>query len=345
MTSNNLIINISKSFIDLISKINKNESQTVYVVDDKNVLKGVVTDGDVRRGLLKGLTSNSPIEDFMFTEFQFLYEDHKNTEKIKFLRKSDIKSIPILNKNGVILKIIEFNIIRNSIPVDAVIMAGGKGTRLMPLTQKIPKPLLKVRDKEIISYNIDRLKLFGIDNLFVTINYLGDILSEFCNNYNCKITLIKEDKFLGTAGSLSLIDEFQNETVLLMNSDLLTNIDYEDFYLKFKETNSDMMVASSPYKVNIPYAVFESDNLKISSLVEKPTYTYYSNAGIYLIKKELIKQIPKSEFFDATDLMDLVISQNKRLCHYPINGYWRDIGSHEDYEKAQIDILNVDFNL
>jgi len=156
--------------------------------------------------------------------------------------------------------------------------------------------------------------------------------------------MINENEYLGTAGALSLIDDFHNDTVLLMNSDLLTNIDYEDFYRTFLNTGADTMVASIPYEVNLPYAIFDAVDRNVSSFIEKPNYTYFANAGIYLIKKELIKLIPKSTFFNATDLMDLIIKSNKKLIHYPIRGYWLDIGKHEDFEKAQKDISHINWD-
>ena len=151
---------------------------------------------------------------------------------------------------------------KSLLPIDAVIMAGGLGSRLKPLTDNTPKPLIKVGNKEIISYNFDRLYQYGIFNQFISVNYLGNQIEDFCIDYNDKINfqIIKEDQFLGTAGSLSLIDDFYNDTILLMNSDLLTNINYEDFYRSFKENNADIMVASIPYDVSLPYAVFETQN-------------------------------------------------------------------------------------
>jgi len=224
-------------------------------------------------------------------------------------------------------------------------MAGGKGTRLHPLTNNTPKPLLKIGGKEIISYNFDRLLQYGVTRQYVSVNYLSEQIKSFCKDYNenIKFRLINEAEYLGTAGALSLINDFYNDTILLMNSDILTNIDYEDFYKTFIEKNADIMVASIPYQVSLPYAIFDSDNRVVKSFKEKPSYTYYANAGIYLIKKEILSIIPKAKFLDATDLMELIIKSNKKLIHYPIRGYWLDIGNHDDYDKAQKDIAHIDF--
>ena len=350
MDINNFIINIKSSLIDVLKKINETGSlQTVFVVNDENKLLGTITDGDIRRAFINGLTLDNPIIDFICKDFSFLESNAKDFEKLKEFRIEKIKAVPVLSDRGEILKIIDFTIMKSLLPIDAVIMAGGRGTRLKPLTDNTPKPLVKVGNKEIISYNFDRLYQYGIFNQYVTVNYLGNQIEDFCIDYNDQINfkIIKEDKFLGTAGSLSLIDEFENDTVLLMNSDLLTNIDYEDFYRSFKENNADIMVASTPYDVSLPYAIFETKSNKnrhIKSFLEKPTYTHYVNTGTYLIKKSVLKNIPKNEFFNATDLMNAVINEKGKLIHFPITGYWLDIGKHKDLEKAQRDISHIDFD-
>lgn len=143
-------------------------------------------------------------------------------------------------------------------------------------------------------------------------------------------------------GSILLVDSFANDTIIVMNSDLLTNIDFEDFYNLFKESTADMAVATTSYHVDVPYAVLEVDEKNgVKSLKEKPRYTYYSNAGIYILKKELLKMIPQDVFFDITDLMDKILEMNLKIVSYPINGYWLDIGKHEDYKKAQEDIKHL----
>ena len=302
-----------------------------------------------RRAFINGLTLDNPLIDFMCKDFSYLESNNKNFEKLKEFREEKIKAVPVLSDNGKILNIIDFTIMKSLLPIDAVIMAGGIGKRLKPLTDNTPKPLVKVANKEIISYNFDRLYQFGIYNQNITVNYLGNQIEDFCDNYNESINfkIIKEDQFLGTAGSLSLIEDFENDTILLMNSDLLTNIDYEDFYKAFKENNADIIVASIPYDISLPYAIFKTcgkNEQHIESFKEKPTYTHYANAGIYLMKKSVLRYVPKNNFFNATDLMNAIIKDHGTLIHFPITGYWLDIGKHEDFEKAQRDISHIDFD-
>jgi dTDP-glucose pyrophosphorylase len=340
-------INITSSVREVLEKISALVNiQTVFVINNNNEVIGSITDGDIRRGFLKGFSIDDNLEHFLFKDFRYIKEGESNFDELKEFRKKKIKAIPLLSKENKLVKIIDFSNVKSLLPLDAVIMAGGLGSRLKPLTNKTPKPLLKIGEKEIVSYNFDRLYQYGVDNQHITINYLGEQIEDFCTSYNDKINfhIVHEKKFMGTAGSLSLIDNFENDVVLLMNSDLLTNIDYEDFYKSFIEKEADMMVASISYPVNLPYAIFELENSNIKSFKEKPNYTYYANAGIYLIKKELLSLIPKETFFNATDLMELMIESGKKLMHYPIRGYWLDIGKHEDYEKAQKDITHINWD-
>jgi NDP-sugar pyrophosphorylase family protein len=225
-------------------------------------------------------------------------------------------------------------------------MAGGRGIRLKPLTDDTPKPLLKVGDKPILEHNINRLRLYGIDDFWITVKYLGNQIEEYFGDgreRNITIQYIYEDDPMGTIGSVSKINNFNHDYVLVTNSDLLTNIDYEHFFLDFIKQEADFSVVTIPYSVDVPYAVLETNNGHILNFREKPTYTYYSNGGIYLMRKELLKLIPIEKHYNATDLMEALIKSGKKVISYPLAGYWLDIGKHEDYEKAQRDILNISF--
>lgn len=317
----------------------------LFVVDKNNTLIGSLTDGDLRRGFIKGLGFENKIEEFIKPEPVFIREKDYAVDILEQYRKKNFKIVPILNDKNQIVDVINFRTRTTIIPADAVLMAGGEGKRLRPLTENTPKPLLKVGDKPIIEYNIDRLAQVGIKNINLSINYLGEQLEAYFGNGSAKslhIKYVKEDKPLGTIGSILLVDNFEFDDIIVMNSDLLTNIDFADFYKTFKAENADMAVAATSYNVDIPYAVLETDDTqKVKSLKEKPRYTYYSNAGIYLLKKDLLRLIPQGTFFDITDLMDKILALNRKLITYPINGYWLDIGKHEDFKKAQEDIKHL----
>lgn len=319
----------------------------LFIVDENNVLIGSLTDGDIRRGFIKGLDFNNSILDYIQPNPKYIVKDEFDQEKLDDFKKNFFKVIPVVNKEKRVVDILNFRYRSTILPVDAVLMAGGKGMRLRPLTENTPKPLLKVGDKPIIEYNIDRLAKVGVENIYISINYLGEQLEEYFGDgtsKNLNIGYIREGKPLGTVGSVLLVDKFEHDEIIVMNSDLLTNIDFEDFYRTFKKADADMAVAATTYHVDVPYAVLEADDQqKVKSLKEKPRYTYFSNAGIYILKRKLLDMIPKGEFYDITELMEKVLAMDHKLITYPINGYWLDIGKHEDFRKAQEDVKHIKF--
>jgi len=342
----NHIINKKESVRASLIKLNKLGSDAIlFVVDNNNILLGSLTDGDLRRGFIKGLGFENTLLEFTQNNPKFIKHNEYDLNLLEEFRQNNYKIVPILNYSGEIIDILNFRTRSTLIPADAVLMAGGEGKRLRPLTETTPKPLLKVGNKPIIEHNIDRLKNVGIKNIHLSVNYLAQQLEDYFGNGESKslnIKYVREDKPLGTIGSILLIDHFEHEDIIVMNSDLLTNIDYFDFYKFFKESNADMAVAAVPYHVDIPYAVLEvNDNNCVRSLKEKPRYTYFSNAGIYILKRDVLKMIPENQFFDITDLMDRILEMNLKLLTYPINGYWLDIGKHEDFKKAQEDIKHI----
>ncbi|SMO61155.1 nucleotidyltransferase family protein [Solitalea koreensis] len=320
------------------------DERTLFVLDEDEKIVGSVTDGDIRRGLLNDKEISNQVMVFMNPGFKFLEEDMLDLGKIAEFRAKDIHLIPIINKSKHIVRLLDLKKQHSVIPVSALIMAGGRGERLRPLTDLTPKPMLKVGAKPIIEHNVDRLASFGIQEIYISVKYRGEQIERFFGDGSSKelqIKYIHEEQPLGTLGALGLIQEFKNEHVLVMNSDILTNIDYEDFYKFYLESGADLCIASIPYQVKIPYAVLETSDNTILSFKEKPTYTYYSNGGIYLMNKSLQEMVPESQLYNATDLMEEMISQGKKVAHYPVLNYWLDIGRHEDFLKAQEDIKHL----
>ncbi|MBN8703424.1 MAG: nucleotidyltransferase family protein [Bacteroidetes bacterium] len=345
---NKNIVSKNISIREAFERMNELGSKlTLFIVDESNALVGTLTDGDIRRSFLKGLSVAESVEKCMFLNFRYISKSNLTPTLLKEFRDKKIRLVPILDEHKRILNIIDLEETKAMLPINAVIMAGGKGERLWPLTKNKPKPLLTVGDKPIIEHNIDWLIAHGVSNITITVKYLAEQIEDYFKDgkeKNISISYVKENEPLGTIGALKLANDTTEDTVLVMNSDLLTNINFEDFYLEFIEKNADMAVATIPYKVNIPYAIVETENDTIISLKEKPTYTYYSNAGIYLIKKPLIDFIPSNQKYDATDFIELLLSKGKKVIYFPILNYWLDIGKPEDYEKANEDIKHIDFN-
>lgn len=234
----------------------------------------------------------------------------------------------------------------NKLPISAVLMAGGKGTRLLPLTKKIPKPLLKVNDKEIILYNYEALKNLGVDEFFITVNYLKDQIVDFFSSLSEKeaqVNFVEESKFLGTIGALSLIHNFKHDTILLMNSDLLTNINFSEMFKHHQSLKNDVTIATKEYQVKVPYAVLETKNNRITSIKEKPTLKLKSNAGIYMINNSLLSRLQPNEFCNAPDFVEDLINEDFKVGYFDIKDYWLDIGKKDDFDKAQKDIIKLKF--
>lgn len=340
-------LNKSATILETLKKIDElssNATRLAFVVDDNGKVLGSVSDGDCRRGLINGKQLNSLVTEIMNTKFTSLKKDVYDVETIQKIRKFGLKYVPELNEDGTLFEIRDFTNGKSFVPVDAVLMAGGKGERLRPLTLDTPKPLLKVADKPIIDYNIDNLMNSGINHINVTVNYLAEQIEKHFEKpvKDVQVKTVREPNFLGTIGSIKFVKEWYNDTILLMNSDLFTNIDIEAFYLHFLKHGADMSVAGVPYNVNIPYGIFELENTReIKGITEKPSYHYYANAGIYLIKRNLLDLIPDNEFFDATDFMDKLIKNNKKVIRFPITGYWIDIGKPDDFKNVQEFARNI----
>ena len=313
------------------------DRQTLFVINNAEQMVGTLTDGDIRRGFIHGAALEDAVCSIMHRNFKYIREGQSDPYLLKTFREKQIYLVPVLNKENRIINIYNLAQYYNYLPIDAVLMAGGKGERLRPLTEKTPKPLLHVGNKAIIDHNIDRLISYGIQHISITVNYLKEQIEEHYkeSRNNVMINCIREPRFLGTIGSIKFVESFSNDTILVMNSDLFTDINYENFYLHFLEHDADMSVASVPYSVSIPYGILNLENdSDIKGLIEKPTYDYYVNAGIYLIKRSVLDLIPKDTFFNATDLIEKLIEYKRKVIYFPFNGTWIDIGNLQEYKRA-----------
>ncbi|MDE5886551.1 MAG: NTP transferase domain-containing protein [Muribaculaceae bacterium] len=312
------------------------QAMTLFVVDEAGRMIGTLTDGDIRRALISGEELSTEVQKVAHRDFKYITNEN-DIKGIKSCRQKNITLIPLLDEEHSIIKVIDLTVRKSMLPIDAVLMAGGKGERLRPLTLTTPKPLLKIGNKSIIDHNVDALIENGVEYISVTVNYLKEQLIEhysFPVSQGIKVDCVVETQFFGTIGALKLVKEFHNDTILVMNSDLLTNIDFEDFYLHFQEHDAMMSAAAIPYTISIPYGIFELDGRNIKGVSEKPVYNLYANAGIYLIKKEALKYIPENQMFNATDLISTLAANGQKVIRYPLSGLWIDIGTPEEYRKA-----------
>lgn len=317
----------------------------VFVTDETGRLLGSLSDGDIRRALIKGAEMSHSVTVVMNQHCIFFSGAHPDKEVVALCKKKNIRFLPLVTETGQIQHVLDIGAVAGIVPVEALIMAGGEGRRLKPLTDNLPKPLLPIGGKPIIEHNIDRLVKYGVLHIRISINYLGHMLQEYFSDgasKNIRISYVHEDKPMGTVGAAASVTDWQTDAILIMNSDLLTDIDFADFYADFTSSGADLAIAALSYQVNIPYAVLETETAnEVRALSEKPTYTYYSNAGIYLLKREVVGYIPKDCCYNMTDLIQDLIDAGRKVVSYPIRGYWLDVGKIGDYVKAQEDIKHL----
>ena len=316
----------------------------LFTTDAAGRLSGSVTDGDVRRGFLRGLQLTDRLKDFANPTTRVFRSSEFSIETMRKYRAADYRIIPVVDDTGKVVDVINFRVQRSYLPLDAVIMAGGKGMRLRPLTENTPKPLLEVGGKPILQYAVERLAYFGVQQLTISVNYLGEQIRTYFRSgqdFDMRIDYVSEDQPRGTLGAVSEISQYHHDFVLVMNSDLLTTFDLEEMFAEMLAKQADMVVGTVPYEVKIPYGVVETEGDLIIALREKPTYTYYSNAGIYLVRREHLALIPTEGVYDAPDLVGTLQDRGLRVTHFPILDYWLDIGKPDDYQRAQRDILHL----
>lgn len=332
------LINHKYSILEALRMLNELSGgvMTLFAVDDSGIMTGSVTDGDIRRALLRGVSVNDSVELAANPDYKALTADGDNVERLRAFRKLGVRLIPRLDEHGRIVEIIDTTVTKSRLPLSAILMAGGKGVRLRPLTLDTPKPLLEIGGKPIIDYNIESLARAGIKDIYVTVNYLAEkIESHFAAPVaGVKVNCVREDRPLGTIGSAALVELPLEGNSIVMNSDLLTTISFEDMYLHHVANDAAITVAAVPYNVSVPYAILSTESELVTDLQEKPSYSYYANAGIYIISNKLLAELPRNCRTDATDLIQNAIAEGLRVSYFPISGTWIDIGSPIDFAHA-----------
>lgn len=336
------IISSQATIRDALGKLNELSGRvmTLFVTEPSGRLLGTLTDGDIRRGLLAGACLDDIVESVAFRDFRALQADDPDLNALREWRSAGIRLIPELNPDGTIYDIIDTSVTTTRLPISAILMAGGKGERLRPLTLTTPKPLLTIDGKAIIDYNIEAIERAGIRRVRVAVNYMADsIRKHFAMRQSVAcIECVGEPSPLGTIGAASLMDHEAGGDTLVMNADILTTLPLEDLYLHHKSEENAITIAAIPYNVAVPYAILTvaaDDPSRVAALDEKPTYAYYANAGIYMISNDLLASLPAGERTDATDLIERAIADGRRVGYYPISGVWIDIGSPTDFAHAR----------
>ena len=339
MDMNQYIINEKSTLLDALNRLNQlsGKQMVLLCVDSKGVMTGTLTDGDVRRALLAGVSLSAAVEDAMHREFKAIKTDDVDVKMMRRCRLNGVGILPHLNADGTIKTIYDLTVTKAVLPLSAILMAGGKGERLRPLTLDTPKPLLKIGGKAIIDYNVEALASVGVTDITVTTRYLADQIHDHFSTpvTGVNVKCVTETLPLGTIGAASLVERKKGGNTLVMNSDLLTTISFEEMYMRHIEEQADVTIAAIPYVVSVPYAILTTDGATVKGIEEKPFYSYYANAGIYIFSNELLDTVPCDSRTDATDLIEQAINKGLKVTYYPINGTWIDVGSPNDFKQAQ----------
>tara|TARA_B100000795_G_scaffold269912_1_gene261090 strand:+ start:6485 stop:7552 length:1068 start_codon:yes stop_codon:yes gene_type:complete len=336
-------ITLTSSIKDAMKNLMESGERVVLVLDDRNVLNGILTDGDLRKSLLEGYNLETLVSECMNKNPIVMPIDANNQDILFKMSANNLSHIPLIDSSG---KVIELRVRPSTkirkIDNTVVIMAGGEGIRLRPLTDKMPKPLLKIKDKAMLEIILDQFIMQGFYNFILTINYKKDMIKNYFGDgsrLGVNISYIEEEIPMGTAGSLSFLKSF-TAPLIVMNADILTKANFLDILNHHdKLKNTDITMVVKPHEYKISYGVVSHENGRITGLEEKPVKTYHFNAGIYVLSENALKEIP-NEYFDMTMLVEKMIDKGKQSSMFVLNDYWLDIGQMHDFKKA-----NEDFNL
>lgn len=326
------------SLRDVIAVIDRGAAQIALVMEAGRLV-GIVTDGDVRRGLLRGESLDTPVRAIMRQEFRFLPASGTAAQALAVMQRETLQQIPVIDESG---KVLHLFLLQDLVkprkrPNSVVIMAGGEGKRLRPLTQACPKPMLQVAGKPLLEIILQQCLDAGFENFYFAVNYLKEQIQDHFQDgsaWGARIQYLEEDQPLGTAGALSLLPQCPDHPILVLNGDVLTRVDYAHLLRFHVDHQSEATMCIREHSTQIPYGVVRIDDVKVVALEEKPWLTHYVNAGIYLLNPDILDLVPKGTFIDMPHLLEAAAQQGKFVSAFPIHEYWLDVGHPETLERA-----------
>jgi dTDP-glucose pyrophosphorylase len=335
-----LMVTEAASIRDTMDAINRGARQIALVVDEGRYLRATVTDGDIRRGLLRGVELDAPVTEIMHTGFTAALEDEGREAAVSLIRARGINQIPMVDAAGRLVDLVVADelpgLLRHNNRV--VLMAGGLGTRLRPLTDTVPKPMLPVGTKPILELILRNFTDQGFRKFTIALNYRGEMIREHFGDgakYGAEIEYIDETKRMGTAGALSLLKIRPDHPFVVMNGDLLTTTSFSALVRFHAETGAIATMCAREYPMQVPYGVIEVENSTLRRIVEKPTYSHFVNAGIYVLSPEALDHVMPGEFLDMPTLFERFMATGALASVFPIQEYWVDIGCHDDLERVR----------
>jgi len=337
-------VHIDTTIREAINLLDKSALQIVLVIDEEGKLLGTITDGDIRRGLLSGVNLDSPVKQIYYVSPLTASIDDLPEELHQLMKTKYIKQMPVLDHDGKVvrLELLSRILKEPKIKSPVLLMAGGLGSRLSPLTDNCPKPLLKVGGKPLLETILENFIKDGFEEFYISINYKGEMIEEHFGDgsaWGVSINYLRETSRLGTAGCLSLLPERPEVPFLVMNGDLLTKVNFKKL-LEFHNNNHTLNHAPATmcvreYNLQIPYGVVIKEGNRLKGLDEKPVQRFFVNAGIYVFEPEVLDLIPSNEMFDMTHLFDKLFANKQNPVIFQIREYWMDIGQRKDFETAE----------
>lgn len=344
-----IFITSDTSVMDAIKVLDRSALQILLVVDQDNRLLGTMTDGDIRRGILRGVDLKTFVSGIMNINPVTISSGASRDVVLALMRSRSIHCIPVVDE---LLRVVGLEtesrlLWQGAENTRVVLMAGGLGMRLRPLTESVPKPLLEVNGKPMLEHIIDRFVEQGFRHFFLSVNYKSEMIRDhFGNGANrgIEIDYVEENKPLGTGGALSLLpQQGLSDNIIVMNGDLLTTLNFRQL-LDFHRANGGVAtMAVRDYSFRVPYGVVQIQGERFVNVIEKPAHSYFVNAGIYVIDSNQLQHIPENIFFDLPDLFGLLREQDEKVTVFPVREDWRDIGSHQEYERANT-VIEADKN-
>lgn len=331
---------------DTLQIIDASAMQIALVVDEENRLLGTVTDGDIRRGILKGINLDDHVMKIMNPHPTVAKSYERRDIILAVMKLKRLNHIPVIDDDG---RVSSVETLQDLLQVDVkdnivVLMAGGMGTRLRPLTDDCPKPLLKVGGKPVLETILENFMEYGFKKFYLSVNYKANMIKEYFgdgNRWGVEIDYIYEDKPLGTAGALSLLPEKPNQPLLVMNGDLLTKVNFQQLIDFHSVHQAQATMCVREYNFQVPYGVVNMDQHRLTEIEEKPLQRFFVNAGIYVLEPKVLELIPNNEFFDMPNLFKKIINKSGETTAFPIREYWMDIGQLNDYERANVEFEEV----
>lgn len=334
-----VLISPDTTIIEAIKIIDAGSLQIALVVDDTHKLLGTVSDGDVRRAILKGILLDRPVNEIMFIE-PTVASCHESREAIlASMKTKQLRQIPLVDQNGCVVGMDVWDELISIQKRDniVVLMAGGLGSRLGELTKDCPKPLLRVGNKPVLETILESCIEYGFQRFYISVNYKADMVKEYFGDgsrWGVEIKYLEEKKRLGTAGALGLLLEIQTLPVLVMNADVLTKINFKHLMEFHEEHKSVATMCVRDYEFQVPFGVVQLDNYRLKSILEKPVHQFFVNAGIYVLNPEAVSMVPNDEYFDMPALFNKLLAKKSETAVFPIREYWLDIGRKGDLERA-----------